>query len=1021
MNFTLSENLTICLNMIVKNESHIIKNTLEMLCNKINFSYWVISDTGSTDNTTEIITQFFKDKNIPGELYIDKWENFAHNRTLALNYAYSKTDLLFIFDADDEIYGDILIPTNLNFDGYYLNFGSKDGISYQRVLIINNKLVWKFKSVIHEYIYCLNLNATFTTIEGNYYIVSGRNGNRNKDPKKYLNDANLLEEAYIVAKNNNDDIYLRYGFYIAQSYFDYGDYIKAIEWYKITLNNNNWYQEKYISCLKLFELYSLLNKIETGIYYLVEAFKYDKTRCECLLHLIKYYCNNEQNDIAYLYYYNFKKFYENEYLNQINIANNKLFVECDKFNFYLPYYMIIVSDKVKNLYSEVTHTICKMFEIIFIKKYNIFNEFFIGNLLYNLQFFIDICIINNSNFINLFQEYITHLENNNYNLFKHDFIQLYLKYNIKIKNIDLSLPKTKFTIEECKKSNKILFFTGFSNILWNYTYSLTNGLGGSETAVINLSQYFPSNYEIYIAGEVSEEKINNITYLNFQSLSNIINVVPFHTVIVSRYISFYELFPNTSFYQSFIWGHDINLHNYGCKLDVNFILKKWLPKINLCVCQTEWHIEQFKILYPELKNKLIHINNGISVEKFVYKTNKITNSFIYSSCSERGLDRLLELWPQIQTELYEPKLFICSYNKFPSNNYENQLNDIIKKYNNITHLGSLSQDKLYELLSSIEYWLYPTNWPETSCITSMEMLMSNVICLYYPIAGLVNTLQNYGIIISKENEINTILELSNKTKSQIIKRGKEYALSCSWENRSKIWLSYLFNNNINNNSINKRLLDLHEYYTIPNEHINFLKKLKFKEQFEPLIIYDIGANVLHWTREAKNIWPNSEFIVFDAIKSASFLYEQYNLKYHIGVLSDKDNKIVNFYENFEHPAGNSYYQEIGHPKSSEIFPDNSFTEQESMTLNTIVKTKQFPYPDLIKIDVQGAELDIIKGSLDIINKAKFLIVELQHIQYNKDAPLCHETISFLKNNGWNLYAEKFSDNGPDADYCFIKI
>ena len=46
---------TICLNMIVKNESHIIEKTLENICNKIKISYWVISDTGSTDNTVELI------------------------------------------------------------------------------------------------------------------------------------------------------------------------------------------------------------------------------------------------------------------------------------------------------------------------------------------------------------------------------------------------------------------------------------------------------------------------------------------------------------------------------------------------------------------------------------------------------------------------------------------------------------------------------------------------------------------------------------------------------------------------------------------------------------------------------------------------------------------------------------------------------------------------------------------------------------------------------------------------------
>ena len=54
---------TLCLNMIVKDESHIIKKTLINLCEKFKFDYWVISDTGSSDNTVEIIENFFKEKN----------------------------------------------------------------------------------------------------------------------------------------------------------------------------------------------------------------------------------------------------------------------------------------------------------------------------------------------------------------------------------------------------------------------------------------------------------------------------------------------------------------------------------------------------------------------------------------------------------------------------------------------------------------------------------------------------------------------------------------------------------------------------------------------------------------------------------------------------------------------------------------------------------------------------------------------------------------------------------------------
>ena len=81
---------TICLNMIVKDESHIIEETLIKLLDKIHFDYWVISDTGSSDNTKEIITKFFNSKDIKGELHDDEWVDFAFNRTKALEYALNK-------------------------------------------------------------------------------------------------------------------------------------------------------------------------------------------------------------------------------------------------------------------------------------------------------------------------------------------------------------------------------------------------------------------------------------------------------------------------------------------------------------------------------------------------------------------------------------------------------------------------------------------------------------------------------------------------------------------------------------------------------------------------------------------------------------------------------------------------------------------------------------------------------------------------------------------------------------------
>jgi len=773
---------TLCLNMIVKDESHIIVDTLTKLLNKIKFDYWVISDTGSTDNTKELITEFFKNHNIKGELFEDKWQDFGYNRTKALEHAYNKSEYVLIFDADDEIVGDFVLP-ELTKDSYFFQFGSEQGTSYIRIQIVNNKKKWKYVGVLHEMITCIEHSDSSETITGNYFTISGRTSSRNRDENKYLKDALILEKAYEECIKNNDTLYHRYGFYCANSYFDSGKWEDAIKWYKITLNNDNWSQEKYMSCLRLFQCYNNLKNTESGIFYLIKSFEYDKERVECLYELVVYYCLKNLNDVAYGFYSVVKEFFNNKYIS-VGV-NDKLFLDLSKANFYLPYYMILVADKMKD-----NDTIIKMYKIAFTKKYIETNTFFVGNLLYNLQFFIE-SAKDDQEFLDLFNDYIVFLKSINYPIYSHEFMKSFEKYGIKVNEEN----KNKFSQEECIKSNNILVYTGFSNCNWNYTYSLKNALGGSETAVINLTKSLPNNYKIYIAGVVAEEKVNdNITFCNLNSLRTLAETIPFHTVIVSRYIGFYEIFPEVSFYQSFIWGHDIILFPYGCPLDTNSILKKWNKKINKCICQTEWHKNCFLNLYPELNDKIITINNGISLDKFTFNLNKVSNKFIYTSCSERGLDRLLELWPQIIENLPDAELYICSYNKFPSNEYEKNLNEIINKYNSITHLGCLNKDDLYKLMSTSEYWLYPTNFDETSCITSMEMLMSEVICIYYPRAGLVNTLGDYGIPVERGNEIDTILNLSNKEKISIKKRGKEYALSCSWENRTKEWVKLINEN-----------------------------------------------------------------------------------------------------------------------------------------------------------------------------------------------------------------------------------
>jgi len=456
--------------MIVKNESHIIEKTLNNLCSKIIFDYWVICDTGSTDNTKEIIQDFFNEKKIQGELHTDEWVDFGHNRTLALEKAFNKTDYLLVFDADDEMIGDIIFPKNMfEYDSYMLCLRS-NSIIYERTILINNRKKWRFNGVLHEYIECLE-KCNSTSLNGDYYIISGKTGNRSKDPEKYIKDALILEKAYKTSLDNNDDNYMRYSFYCANSYKDANDINNAVKWYKNTLKLNNWYQEKYISCMRLYDLYDKQNKMEEGIYYLIESYKYDNTRVEGIYNLIKYYCIQKQDIVSYKFYELIQNYYENDYIN--DNFSKKLFVNERDYSFFLPYYMIIVCERLKKYDIGL-----KMFDIIFTKKNVDVGEWWIKNLVFNLQFFIE--KNKDISFAFKWREYLSLINQKSYDIDKNlvnnyeiynvsNFIEIYSKDKNDDKNDDTK--NIVIAILAKDKENALPFYL---KCIYNQSYNKKN-------------------------------------------------------------------------------------------------------------------------------------------------------------------------------------------------------------------------------------------------------------------------------------------------------------------------------------------------------------------------------------------------------------------------------------------------------------------------------------------------------------------------------------------------------------------
>jgi glycosyltransferase involved in cell wall biosynthesis len=231
---------SICLNMIVKNEAHVIRRCLASL--KPWIDAWVIVDTGSTDGTQELVREALA--GVPGELFERPWKDFGFNRTEAIELAGRRSDYLLFIDADEEW----RVPEgfrwpDLQADAYHVlhRYG---GMEYQRPCLAATRLPWRFEGVLHEFLHCPG--AHDTVILPGPWIQVHPEGARSADPEKFNRDAAILEEALQTEPHN-----ARYAFYLAQSYRDAGQVERSLELYQRRASMGGWEEEVWYSLLQI--------------------------------------------------------------------------------------------------------------------------------------------------------------------------------------------------------------------------------------------------------------------------------------------------------------------------------------------------------------------------------------------------------------------------------------------------------------------------------------------------------------------------------------------------------------------------------------------------------------------------------------------------------------------------------------------------------------------------------------------------------------------------------------------------
>ena len=722
---------------------------------------WTILDTGSTDNTIEIINNLLVGKK-NGNLYQEPFINFKDSRNKLLELAGTKCKFNLMLDDTYILKGNLRNFLNeVRSDQYSSSFTlfiHSDDTKYgsNRITKSNSGLKYIYK--IHEVIDEKN-NTNIVIPENRAYIFDERYdymNTRTMDRKQL--DLKLLFEEIDEDPNNPRSYY-----YLGQTYNQLEDYEKAFFYFmkRYEFSNSGFIQERFDAVFEAARIANFkLNKPWDECEQLYnKAFKIDESRPEALYFIgIHYYLENNYNK-AYIY---FKKAFE------IGFP-----IHCQ------------YSLKPTLSFHFLPKFLCKICYCL--------NDYKLGLLSAEL-----------------------YLKHNNDT--SEDYAEIFSWYQIYKKLNIYSGPKIP------KIPNKpILCFVADGGFYpWTGSNILKTGVGGSETYIIEMARYIKQNNffdKIIVFCNTPEEKDENFEGVNYQHLNKyyeFINNNYIHTCIISRFSEYLPVTFNGFVENVYFVVHDLTPS--GNVIPIN-------PKLKNIFCLSEWHSEYLSNIFPTLKHIIVPFYYGIddSADGFPNIQNNDINQykqkykFIYSSYPNRGLLELLQMWPEIYN--FQPKSTLHIYSNI-ENEWSNRvepdkmlkikqlLYSYLERNIGIHYYGWVSKKEIAEAWKTSQYWLYPCTFMETFCLTALEAAKSKTLAITNNLAALKNTVGNRGIIIegdptTKEwqektlKHIKELLTTDTDFYKEHIENNYNWALNLSWNNQAnKLLNEYILKHNI---------------------------------------------------------------------------------------------------------------------------------------------------------------------------------------------------------------------------------
>ena len=511
-----------------------------------------------------------------------------------------------------------------------------------------------------------------------------------------------------------------------------------------------------------------------------------------------------------------------------------------------------------------------------------------------------------------------------------------------------------------------------------------------------------------------------------------------------------------------IWAHD-NCDQMGHK-----DLPQHVDKIDGIVCVSNWEADQFVKYKRAPAEKLYVIPNGIH-EMFKLSGKPKSKTCIFFSAPHKGVAPLVPIWKEVIKHHPDAKLKVFSsmslYGDIQPGEGDNETvtgpngyepSPFIPVYKELRQLPGveyspcIDREELLQHIQDAAFYIHPNVWEETFCVSLAEAMACGCFPITTDMGALPETSNRMGKYIPMSGQ-NTprgwipddtfhknfaeeviralhFFDIARDEYDQASQMISKYAIETyNWKTLSNKWKEYIekITNKKDQRYIDHYILNYHNKLITPYKHIDYLYRMKYEQSKKPKVIYDIGSNCLHWSRAAKTIWKDANIYHVDGYEEFQRLYDMRKVNYAIEVLSDRDHKTITYHQNITNHGGCSYY-ELNYddfPYNIEAFKNEHYdnSTRVTKTLDTLVREKGWPEPELIKMDVQGCELDIIKGAVNTIRYCPDIILELQNKEYMKGAPMRDEVIAYMKSIGYTLVSH-FVQNASDADgdYHFSK-